>query len=31
MSFEHKPGTFTLFKNDKQGNANRPDYGDQVT
>lgn len=26
MSFEHKPGTFTLFKNDKQGNANRPDY-----
>ena len=26
MSYEHKPGTFSLFKNDKQGNDKRPDY-----
>lgn len=26
MAFEHKPGSFTLFKNDKQGNDKRPDY-----
>ncbi len=26
MSYEHKPGTFSLFKNDKEGNDKRPDY-----
>jgi len=26
MAFEHKPGSFSLFKNDKQGNEKRPDY-----
>lgn len=26
MSYEHKPGTFTLFRNDKRGNDKRPDY-----
>ena len=26
MAFEHKPGSFTLFKNDKQGNDKRPDH-----
>lgn len=26
MAYEHKPGTFTLFKNDKGENAKRPDY-----
>lgn len=26
MSYEHKPNTFSLFKNDKQGNDKRPDY-----
>lgn len=26
MAFEHKPGQFSLFKNDKQGNESRPDY-----
>ena len=26
MAYEHKPGTFSLFKNDKQGNEKRPDY-----
>lgn len=25
-AYEHKPGTFSLFKNDKGDNANRPDY-----
>jgi hypothetical protein len=31
MTYEHKPGTFSLFKNDKQGNDKRPDYkGDGV-
>ena len=26
MAYQPKPGSFSLFKNDKQGNANRPDY-----
>jgi hypothetical protein len=26
MAFEHKPGTFSLFKNDKGDNDKRPDY-----
>jgi hypothetical protein len=26
MAFEHKPGSFSLFKNDKAGNEARPDY-----
>ena len=26
MTYEHKPGSFTLFKNDKDGNEKRPDY-----
>lgn len=26
MSFEHKPGSFSLFKSDKGDNAKRPDY-----
>lgn len=26
MAYEHKPGSFALFKNDKQGNEKRPDY-----
>lgn len=26
MAFEHKPGSFSLFKNDKGGNDQRPDY-----
>jgi hypothetical protein len=26
MAFEHKPGTFSLFKNAKDGNEKRPDY-----
>lgn len=26
MAFEHKPGSFSLFKVDKQGNEKRPDY-----
>jgi hypothetical protein len=26
MAYEHKPGSFSLFKNDKQGNEKRPDY-----
>jgi hypothetical protein len=26
MAYVHKPGTFSLFKNDKGENANRPDY-----
>lgn len=26
MAYEHKPGTFTLFKNAKDGNESRPDY-----
>lgn len=26
MAFEHRPGQFTLFKNDKDGNEKRPDY-----
>lgn len=31
MAYEHKPGTFSLFKNDKDGNDKRPDYrGDGV-
>lgn len=24
--YQHKPGSFSLFKNDKQGNDNWPDY-----
>lgn len=24
--FQHKPGSFSLFKNDKGDNASRPDY-----
>ncbi len=24
--YEHKPGRFSLFKNDKANNANRPDF-----
>jgi hypothetical protein len=26
MSYEYKPGTFSLFKNDKGDNEKRPDY-----
>jgi hypothetical protein len=26
MAYEHKPGTFSLFKNDKGDNDKRPDY-----
>jgi hypothetical protein len=26
MAFEHKPGSFSLFKNDKGENPARPDY-----
>ena len=26
MAYEQKPGDFTLFKNDKDGNEKRPDY-----
>lgn len=26
MAYEHKPGTFSLFKNDKKGNEKAPDY-----
>jgi hypothetical protein len=26
MAFQHKPGSFTLFKNDKGDNDKRPDY-----
>ena len=26
MAFTHKPGSFSLFKNDKQGNEARTDY-----
>lgn len=26
MAYEHKPGTFTLFRNDKGDNEKRPDY-----
>jgi hypothetical protein len=26
MAYEQKPGDFTLFPNDKQGNERRPDY-----
>ena len=26
MAYEHKPGTFALFKNDKGDNPKRPDY-----
>ena len=26
MAYEHKPGSFALFKNDKEGNEKRPDY-----
>jgi hypothetical protein len=26
MAFEHKPGSFSLFKNDKGDNDKRPDY-----
>lgn len=26
MAYEHKPGSFTLFKNDKGDNDKRPDY-----
>jgi len=26
MAYEQKPGDFTLFKNDKEGNDKRPDY-----
>lgn len=26
MAYEHKPGSFTLFKNDKGDNDRRPDY-----
>lgn len=26
MAYEHKPGTFSLFKNDKKGNDKAPDY-----
>ena len=26
MAYEHKPGSFSLFKNDKEGNEKRPDY-----
>jgi hypothetical protein len=26
LAYEHKPGTFSLFKNDKGDNDRRPDY-----
>jgi hypothetical protein len=26
LAYEHKPGTFSLFKNDKGDNERRPDY-----
>ena len=26
MAYEHKPGSFALFKNDKKGNEKAPDY-----
>jgi len=26
MAYEHKPGTFTLFKNENKTNENQPDY-----
>ena len=26
MAYEHKPGSFSLFKNDKGDNEKRPDY-----
>lgn len=26
MAYEQKPGDFTLWKNDKEGNDKRPDY-----
>jgi len=26
MAYEHKPGSFSLFKNDKGDNPKRPDY-----
>lgn len=26
MAYEHKPGSYTLFKNDKKENENQPDY-----
>lgn len=26
MAYEHKPGSFSLFKNDKGDNDKRPDY-----
>ena len=26
MAYEHNPGSFTLFKNDKGDNEKRPDY-----
>lgn len=26
MAYEPKPGSFSLFKNDKEGNDKRPDY-----
>lgn len=26
MAFEHKPGSFSLFRNDKGDNESRPDY-----
>lgn len=32
MAFEQKPGSFALFKNDKEGVETRPDYkGDGLT
>lgn len=30
MSYEQKPNTGSLFKNDKQGNEKRPDYTGSV-
>lgn len=26
MAYEPRPGSFSLFRNDKEGNDNRPDY-----
>jgi len=26
MAYEHRPGSFSLFKNDKKGNEKAPDY-----
>jgi hypothetical protein len=26
MAYEHRPGSFSLFKNDKKGNDKAPDY-----